>query len=373
MRVLFILRTEWGAIGTNASVMFPTLADQHDVEVCIFETHNNEQKKGNIVFPRSSLQIISATSNDISERADKLETIVKDFQPDIIHAFYHADLATVLKQSNISSDIPLIIDVRSPLTTNDQRLKWKLRLKNLWLEKRSHLIFALNKNVYRDLFPIGNVEKFKDVPTGVMFENKSVSALTRASKDHINFVYIGSIAKVRKLSLLIDGFLQFVEKTNAQNANLYIIGSGNQKSALQEHIQSHPHRQNIKILNSLQNHEISEFLSGMHVGITHVPKKTFNAAISLKSFEYAAANLPIMASESANMGQLEIIGYPIERYKLNIEDLSDKFSRLYNMNTLPIYPRPEKFIEYLQENDWRNIFQYNVLKHYRSLILKSHE
>jgi len=368
LKILYILRAEWGLIGANAAYYLPVNASKAGacVETCSAPSLNPASKI--IVFPPPDFPNNMAVSHDPEIRGKSIAKTLTRFKPDIIHAFYFRNIWKTLEYipKALLNRSKLIIDIRTPLLSQSRREKLGFYMRNTpWNRRISHY-FGLNKAVFKSTFPAAPMSKFTAVPTSLnasMFSGSSLRDVTRPPR---NFVYLGSLARIRRLNGLVEGFAQAV--TRGANIHLHMIGGGNDEAALQALVEDMGMAKHIHFTGQVGQLDIPVHLVKMDAAITYIPDDIFNHAISLKSFEYGAAGLPVIASNQANLGELESSGLPVLRFNNQAGDIADIFVNL--SSGALVFPQPEnwnRLRDYIAKNDWSFIYRTIVAPSYLSM------
>jgi glycosyltransferase involved in cell wall biosynthesis len=109
-------------------------------------------------------------------------------------------------------------------------------------------------------------------------------------------IYIGALAKVRNLSLLLEAFL--IAKRKTKNIKLLMIGKGSDKENLEVLAEKLGIRSNITFTGWIPHQEVPESIAAADIGISPVPPLPFYEASSpIKMAEYMAAAKPVIANE----------------------------------------------------------------------------
>jgi glycosyltransferase involved in cell wall biosynthesis len=228
------------------------------------------------------------------------------------------------------------------MATSKSILKTHLRIR---LRPYSKLPFGIDLNAFPNT-------KHSDMP----------------SKGAKRFVFAGNIAKARRLPLLVKGFKAFLSQSNAE-ALLDIYGTGNGMNELRRII----HNENLERVVSLKGFlpQLGLFnkLCTYDVGIAYVPNQQLDVAPSLKALEFAAAGLPVIASDTfGHRVWTSKDGLQMILFKNKEQDLADSLQRLYNQGISheiisANYRRISRF-------DWPTIVDKDLLPAYESVMQK---
>jgi len=118
-------------------------------------------------------------------------------------------------------------------------------------------------------------------------------------------IYIGTLAKVRKLSLLLKAFL--IAKKKTKNAKLLMVGQGSNRVNLEILAERLGIRSDIIFTGWISHQEVLDCIAAADIGISPVPPLPFYESSSpIKMVEYMAAAKPVIANEEI-LDQKEVL------------------------------------------------------------------
>ncbi len=322
MKILYITRVPIGTMGEPAIHMFATIAAQdHDVLVLEPAPHNASEP---YISQSDSLVKRNIYALDTKQQVAKAYSHIRQFCPDIIHmtqsphCFYYP---YYLK--HLTPKTKWFIDFRSPHVgpKDSPALKRYFYLQFYVDAVLTHSITSLKTNI-KHLF-----RKPVELPPGVNLKLFAKNDKVGKTDEVTRFVFISSISKTRKIPFLITAFNEFAKKTD-RSVTLDIYGDGNATDELLKLIQKRQTSNCIFYHGRVDQLDLLKKLPDYDAGIAYVPYENFTFAPSLKSLEYAAAGLPVIASDT-------------EGHK--------EYNRKHNFNFIMFGNSIENFIDVMQK------------------------
>lgn len=305
MKIVYITRTVFGALGTSASYMLPTCMSETN-EVIVLAPNDPESGE-TVVYQNEQINVVDTYHSDYMQRVANGAEILLEFQPDIIHLFYHKECHQYpVMLRHLLPKTSWVVDFRSPLmifqsgSYSREMLRQKAFLVQLFVDG----ITATSIPILRTHLPF-KLKPFFQLPFGIdldEFEYKEFKELApgRAKR----FVFTGNIAKARRIDLLVRGFAKYVREHDAY-ATLDIYGTGNAMKVVKSLIRKEKMDNIIRLKGVIPQSELFKKLGEFDAGIAYVPHEQLGAAPSLKALEFAAAGLPVLASDT--LGHRKII------------------------------------------------------------------
>ncbi|GLQ05764.1 hypothetical protein GCM10007924_09850 [Sneathiella chinensis] len=362
MRIAYITRAPFGAIGAAASYMFPKVMAEHcDVLVLSprAELHAEE-----IVVENSGLDLCELTSESANGRCLELFRALDRFKPDIVHMFQGPDCLLYMDQlKNSLGEAKWILDFRSPLITNRERAKKRMLKRYFLCQFYADRILSHSNLTIRD--NIGKrFRRVFEVPPGV--DLKKFSGKTTGTKRIKRFVYVGSVSKVRNIEFLVKEFASFAAQVK-EDVSLDIIGGGDALEGLLAKV-SAQNWSSINLIGSLPQDQVFEKLGQYDLGIAYVPNGRYDRAPSLKSLELSAAGLPILASDTAgHRDYMDRFGFQFNLFKNQLGSLTENLRSISNAD---LEKQRMKNLEVVEGFDWQTIGLQRLLPLYRDLASK---
>jgi len=110
-----------------------------------------------------------------------------------------------------------------------------------------------------------------------------------------DFIYIGTLAKVRKLEILIEAMKIVSEKY--KNASLIMVGTGNDLPNLKALVKSLDLGKNIIFKGQVPYEDVPKYICQSYIGLSPVPPiYMYKVSSPLKMFEYWGCKLPVIAN-----------------------------------------------------------------------------
>lgn len=293
MRIAFIMRAAFGVLGGTDSYLMPKyVAQRHDVLVLC---QGNPKSGEEVVYKNDDLNICDVGAGSAETRAAKIFGALQGFKPEIVHVFHNPLCLRILY--GLRRALPLVkrvLDFRSPLLVSSNAahaaVLWRYFLCQFFVDH----VFTHSLGTIEDNLPL-RFRHITELPPGV--ETRRFKAAGRPAGTPRKFLYIGSVARVRQLELLIRAFARF-SRINSLRPSLDIIGGGNALGELRNLVASSGLCDCIRLTGLVPQEEIYVRLCEYDAGIAYVPYDKFSRAPSLKFLEYSAAGLPFMASDT---------------------------------------------------------------------------
>lgn len=325
LKIVYITRGEFGLLGGAATYMLPAnVSKSHDV--LVLETKKTDPlNESLVVFHGESVRIVNICGRTNRKREQKLKRILNKFNPDIIHIFQSPrclrDVSSIRK---LSSQYAIVLDFRTPLYA--KKFSWlhvnKL-LKFFFSQFYIDWVITHSSNTLPSNLPV-RLTKFTEISPGV--DMRKFDSVRKNKKYPKHFVYIGTLARTRKIELLIEYFINAVNTYGLQ-LTLDIYGQGDAVNGICELIGKASLQNNISLKGVLPQTELFTKLKNYDAGIAYVPDNedwaVFSKAPTLKSLEYAAAGLPIVASfTEGHVDYIKRYGFEFELFDNSIDSFS---------------------------------------------------
>jgi len=360
MRIAFVTRGPFGVIGGAASYMLPTVASlRNDVLVCAPHSPASKEK---VVFKNSEIDIVNIFSASNSRLVLNLYSELRRFKPDIVHVFQSPKC--LLYFSELRSLFPKtkwILDIRTQIITDDSVQRRRMLGKFFFSQFYVDHIFSQSIHTISSSLPV-RLKKFSELPIGLSIND--FVARENPPQSVSRFIFVGLLAKQREIDILIKAFGEFSAKTD-KAVSLDLIGDGNDAAELKRLCQDQGF-DNIKFLGVMEQRKIAETLHRYDAGIAYVPYEKYMWAPSLKSLEYAASGLPILASDTeGHKDYSERFGFTFNYFSNDhrgivsgIESIVEKtgFKKERSDN-----------LSAVRRFDWEHIFNSDVLPVYNKL------
>jgi len=288
MRIAYITRSDFGAMGEAAILNYVNIVSKKH-KVLVVEHPRGES----IVSPKpKGVQFVSPPKGRLDDQLLFLYKTLSEFKPDIVHLIQSPHCFDyILHIQHLIPNSRWIIDFRSPHVgpLDSPILKKFSSLQFLVHAIFTHSMPSLKTNIK------WRFKRAYHVPPGV-----NISSIKQSERNNFlpkKFIYIGSLAKTRKVDLLIEWFAHF-RKNSTIEAELHVYGTGNTADELKKVVKDKSLDGFIKFYGSLPQMELWKLIANYDAGLAYVPLESFSSAPSLKSIEYIAAKLPVFTSKT---------------------------------------------------------------------------
>ena len=292
MKIAFITRGAFGVIGGASSYMLPTmLSESNDVLVLSPENSNQKEKK---IFTNRHLNVVKIKSTEIEGMLLELHLHLQQFKPDIVHIFQNPfclHYLTVLP--GLLDNAKWILDFRSPLLARNKKSRKRILMRYFLSQFYADHIFTHSNLTLKDNIVL-KIRASTEVTFGI--DPEKHRPRTKSMYPSLRYVYVGSISKGRKMGLLIKSFAEFVIE-NSSRITLDIFGDGEELVELEKIVNKNKWTF-IKMHGAVNQNILTSQLQNYDVGIAYVTNDNYSRAPSLKSAEYAASGLSIIASDT---------------------------------------------------------------------------
>lgn len=363
-KILFIIRGPFGLMGTNASYMLPSWASKH-ADVTVLSPKPKKREVDKIVFSNPDVNVINIQNTSVRERAYECAVYIDKLEPDIVHVMSHPKCILyplIFKFWKPKSKVKWYLDIRSHIFGLGKAAHFKERVLNSFTQLFFDSISATAKDSYNSYFLLP-LRKFQWSPIGVELDKFKKVISPNENTRRRRFVFAGSIAKVRELNILIDGFGLALNSNS--DITLEFYGAGNAVESLKKQVSENGWSENIIFHGIFPSAELFEELANFDAGFLYLPKEKFDYAPALKRLEYASAGIEIIESntrwnvenvEEFSTYQFENTPCSIAETILNFCEVKDKISSVKENR------------EKVGRFDWGFIFKNDVLPIYSKLI-----
>lgn len=371
LKIAYLVRAEFGVIGGAASYMFPSTVGKHH-DVLVLESCPHESRKLEpVVFQNSVIPVVNIYDDKKVIRMRNKLNVLSDFSPDIVHVFQSAKcLYDVMQLRRLPSKPIIILDFRTPLYAPKSVRVHFAKLKNFfkcqfyidWVITHSNLTLRSN-------LPL-RLKRFTEIPPGVDLAKFNPNNIR--SQNPNKFIFIGSLARTRRIDLFIDFFRHAITELDS-SLTLDIYGQGDAASDIQNQIENYNLQNSISLKGVMTQKGLFKVISKYDVGIAYIPDEgvgsMFSKAPSLKSLEYAAAGIPIIASATTGHKYYQDKhGFVFELFNNNCDDfvkVIDKISKNGVLNNMV-----DQNLIAVKKFDWNHIVESKLLPLYDQLVNK---
>ena len=163
----------------------------------------------------------------------------------------------------------------------------------------------------------------------------------------------------------MKSFCEYVRETNS-NKTLDLFGDGDDLASLRRYA-----RENnfdcIKFHGAIPQHLLIRRLSEYDVGIAYVTQDKYSSAPSLKSAEYAASGLPILASDTAgHRDWAKRYGFSYGFFDNTVNDIKRTLAETGNREE--VRKQVANNLDAIRRFDWHRVVNEDLLPVYSRLI-----
>jgi glycosyltransferase involved in cell wall biosynthesis len=353
IRILYVLRSAFGLMGTNSSYMVPSVAHS-DFKVKVLDFVPTPAEQALIVFRNPEIDRVTYPRVPSLLRLPMVRNEIVKFRPHIVHHFYHNGCLTFpfFLQAVLNEAPRYIIDIRSPPLnqTDDQRNRDRER--NGLACRYCDVIAAHAIESAQALIP--------QLPGDVLYAPPGlrmadfVCVQRPASASLTRFVYSGSLAPVRKLEALIEYFDELRKRTPLP-LTLDIFGEGAGRSRLEAEVSRRDLIRMVTFRGQVQQDALAAALHKFDAGICYIPYDGFRDAPALKFMEYAAAGLAVFATDTPGMLKYREAGFSAEYFANDVES----FCATVGPWTIGAYPQEvlRRNRQSAEAHDWTHLIR----------------
>ncbi len=364
MRIAFILRSEFGLLGTSATYMLPSrVARHHDVLVLTSPTGKAERDLK--VFSDPGLAITPLRGTTLPKRLNEAMGHLERFRPDIVHIFYFRDalLYAQAVKTRLASPGKWLLDVRTPLLEENRWRRLGIQARNLLHQRYIDWAICPSNGCVRSHFPYLGCP-ITPTSLGVALDRFVVEE-TWPCENISRFVYVGSVARRRRIDQLVRWFGAFAAQAGG-GVSLDIFGGGNTLKNVRAQI-AHDGLADIITAHGPADQELLfRRLPTFDAGIGYVPDGHYDDAPALKILEYAAAGLPIAASGLRGLRGMAREGLDMSFFANAQDDFVKCLMELRQRGADPELLRQNRAV--VARWDWDRVIERDLLPVYGRLV-----
>ncbi len=274
----------------------------------------------------------------------KLQRIIKDFKPDIVHT-HAAKPGAVGRLAASSLKIPAIVHTYHGHVFHSYFGKLKTNFiinTERYLAKKTDTLIAISDQQKKELtedFHIANEKKFKVIPLGFELKKFTENQYEKRKKfreefnlsdDEIAIGIIGRLVPVKNHNLFLEG-LNYVFNKSSKKVKAFIIGDGETRQFLEKKAE----QLNISFSNNSRSNTSLFFTSWrndidiINAGLDIITLTSLNEGTPVSLIEAQAANKPII---STRVGGIEDIVIENKTALLsNVNDIASFQRNLYQL------------------------------------------
>jgi len=277
-------------------------------KVAHYRTYNNKPIQL-VTESKSSLITRINKFSSIFSFYRKVNSIVKEENPNILHAhatFFCGIVAILLGRKH---KIPIVYEVRSLWEEREKKNAKSIIAKiqpilitalETFVMRHSNLVIAINQNLKNNLQKRGKVT-VKIVPNAVNTNLINTDKNPKRNKQ-ISFGYIGSVSSIEGLNLVAKVWSE-LEKKGYEN-HFHVFGNGNYTNALQKLVISLELKQ-FHLHGTVKPSEVSKAFEMIDVVVNpRLKSKISDTVTPLKPLEAMAYSKLVIASDVGGMKEL---------------------------------------------------------------------
>lgn len=372
LKVAYLTRAEFGVIGGAASYMFPSTVSKHHDVLVLESCARKSLRLEPVVFRNAHIPIVNIYNKKKVARMRNKYEVLRGYKPDIVHVFQSGNCLNDVKLLRQLPTKPIVIlDFRTPLYSPKSIRIHFTKLKTFF-KSQFYIDWVITHSslTLRSNLPI-RIKRFTEVPPGV--ELARFSPKKRHRHQPRNFIFIGSLAKTRRLDILIDLFKSAIKSID-HFLKLDIYGQGDAAPDIQKQIESSNLEKNITLKGIVAQNELFKRMPEYDAGIAYVPDKglgtIFSKAPSLKSLEYAASGIPIVASATIGHKFYQSnYGFEFELFDNHRDGFVNALNNIRKNDATQ--NMVEQNLSAIKNFDWDHIIKAKLLPTYQCLITNS--
>lgn len=298
----------------------------------------------------------------------EIRSIVAEEQPDIVHVYLYSGCGLLpLMVRSVSPQTRFVMDIRSPLLRTGL-MRFIHRIKNLF----EPLFFdaIASHGIESAWTQIGRRKGVFWLPPGVDFSAIPANPLEIVNRDEnspCRFVYIGSLDAIRNVDQMLAAF---IKAKQGSDITLDIYGDGTMKPSLELTVSAYQISDSVSLKGRVDRKTLLEALPSYDVGLAYIPGGIYDTAPALKTLEYLACGLPVLATDTfgnrmfVNSGKNGLlVDGSVDGYAKGISDFAK------SVDLLPMRKAAQVSVEAF---DWQRMTADRLIPMYES-IMGSHE
>ncbi|WP_159445895.1 glycosyltransferase [Desulfobaculum bizertense] len=298
--------------------------------------------------------------------------------PDIVHVYYSPrtfPLYAALRRA--APNARWCIDIRAPLLAQGKKL-WFAQQMGLRLHHHFDLCFGTSLENARRAFPnVFSAEQgpssaqgfpYRDLPFGVDCALASAAArgkklLPSEGSGPRKAVYVGTLAKARRLDVLLRGVDRFCQTPQGRGFYLDLWGEGD----AEEELRSYASQRGlpVRFCGRAPHDVLLQRLGHYDVGIGFVPGGAYEDSPSLKVLEYCASGLLCLASKTRAHERFMAQGFEGLVFENTEQGVCDALVRAFQNDIGAPFVQN---IKHAQQYDWDVLIEERLLPSYKDLL-----
>lgn len=221
-----------------------------------------------------------------------LSQIARATQPEIVHVFIHAGCGLYPLIARTEPRARFILDIRSPLLRADWT-RYAVQAKNRFEPLMYDAITAHSIESAWTL--ISKRHRVHLVSPGIELSHIPNRSGSPAHDGPVRLIYTGSLRSLRKVPTMIEAVLIAGDTVPL---HLDIYGDGEDLKAIEAMIRRHRAENWIELKPVVPRNQLLACLGFYDIGLSYVPKALYDPAPPLKTMEYLASGLSVVATDT---------------------------------------------------------------------------
>lgn len=357
MRILFVQRATLGRHGMADSFFIQAKLVLMGMSVQVVALAGGDRTE----YMAAGIKVVEVQRKESWWKA--LRNAVEIFKPDIVHVFIHAGCGVYpfLMRGHGKSRPLFVLDIRSPLLRVGlmrRLVQYKNRFEILPYDTIFTHSIASGETV------IGTGRSMVLSPPGVDFSLlPALPAIKYVDTAPLKLLYIGSMDVKRGLHEMLRA-VALARKSIELTLDLY--GDGNAMTDLVRLVQDMGAEKYIHFKGRVERKQLFQLIPDYHAGLSYIPRHLYDAAPALKTMEYLACGIPVVATDTAGNRQFIRVG---GNGILADEDRAAFAASIKTLVGSGVLQRDAaEFRESVKDYDWERIVTAIVLPEYRRIL-----
>lgn len=286
MKIVFIRHTPLGAPEAASTEYYPAVLARMGYAVTVIGRGGGDRR----FLEQAGVNVAEIGADEKWMTA--LKRKVRNLDPDIIHTFIHLGCGLYPFVLNTRPKSKFILDIRSPLLHSGLK-RALVHMKNR-MEIMGYDAIAAH-GIESAWTVIGRRRHIHWLPPGVDLEAISPARRPQTVAQPVRLVYIGSLHKRRAIPNLVRAGLAAAAHCDL---GIDIYGEGQDEGLIRNLAAKHKQGRAIKLKGHIPRQELFNRMGRYDAGLSYIPQKIYGPAPPLKTLEYLACGLPVIATDT---------------------------------------------------------------------------
>ncbi len=366
MRMVFISSIPFGLIATPGTYLLVDAYAEH-MEVCVISKKEKNDPFA-IVHKASKKAILREVEFGAPDYLQQIAAIVREFAPDIVNMTSFPgwmDIVSHVKQAYPSAKY--VYDIKSPLLAGkNSKRAMGIRSKGQQAGKFVDLVLSRSPEDVFTWFP-QEPAPVVVYPLGVQLEAYAPKSPEVGIPSCRRFVYIGSIAPLRRLDRMLE-LIAALSGDLREKTAFDFYGSGPAEQAFVEQIASLGLQGCVHFKGCVDSSVLSGLLSDYDAGLAWVPHDLYDTSPSLKVVEYVAAGLLPVATDTTAHKRFAALGFACEFFGDDAASFQKCIVRCIEKG----FPREKRIanLRRIKDYSWNAIVARHILPRLEKMLRK---